>query len=439
MDFPLWATIVVVIGLIFTLLALGMWVGFVLAVVGIIVLTFFAGGKGFLVSSMQFIALNSVTLAAIPMYIFVGEVLLKSGLANNLYRGVSKVLGVLPGGLAHSNIGACAIFAAISGSSVATAATIGTVALHEQELLGYNRKLIFGSIAAGGTLGILIPPSITMIVYGAFVEVSVARLFIGGIIPGIILAALFMFWIGIVGVIRPHWTPRQRRISWGYIPQVFSALRELWPMLLLIIIIMGGIYGGVMSPTAAAGIASVVALVIVGILGRLNFQLIKEATMASVRTSNMILFLLVGAKILALSISMIKLPARLTEFVLMLDADPLIIWVALIFLYLALGCFLDGFSLMVVTLPVIFPLIVGLGFDPIWFGVLLTILIECALLTPPVGFNLYVIHGLSGGQHIGDLLKGVVPFFLILLVSIALYTVQPKLVTWLPATMFDMR
>ena len=435
-NLPLWAEVVLIFGLIFALIGSGIWIAFALAGVGLFVLIFMAGGMQPVVGSLLFTALNSFVLMAVPLFIFMGELLLKSGLSSKLYRGTSQWTSALPGGLLHSNIVACSLFAAVSGSSIATAATIGTVALHEQDERGYDRRLIMGSIASGGTLGILIPPSITMIIYGAFVGVSVSKLFIGGIVPGIITAIAFMIFIGIAVLLRPEKAPEQGKINLGYFVRAFKALKDVWPVLLLILVIMGGIYGGVMTPTEAAAIACFVVIVLAIIHRRFNWTILKEAAMSSLRTSAMVLLLMVGARILTTGMSMIKLPAHISDLIISFELNVMLIWFFVVIMYLVLGCFMDGISMMLLTLPVTYPLLVeGLGFDPIWFGVLLTILIECALITPPVGLNLYVIHGISGAKDPKDVIIGIIPFFFILLIGIATFTIFPWLVTWLPGTM----
>ncbi|MGI9331810.1 MAG: TRAP transporter large permease [Gammaproteobacteria bacterium] len=440
MDLPTWAEAAILFGCVFLFLAAGMWVAFALATAGMIGLTFLVGDMQFLVASLQFNALNNFAIVAVPMYVFMGELALQGGLSRQLYRGAARLTAVVPGGLTHSNIVACGVFAAVSGSSVATSATIGTVAIPEQAERGYNRRLVMGSIAAGGTLGILIPPSITLILYGAFQNVSVARLFIGGIVPGIVLALLFLLWIGLASQMFPHWSPAREKLSWRFLGDIGRALLEIWPFAVLIAIIMGGIYTGFFTPAEAAGIAIIVTLVILAIQGKLSASLISRAGMATVRTTSMILFILIGARILTTAMSQLKLPAEISEYVLSLELPGMVIWVFVVIMYLLLGCFMDGISLMLLTLPVTFPLLInGLGFDPVWFGVLLTVLIEAALITPPVGLNLFVIHGIAGGRSFQDVVYGVMPFFLLMLLSIVIFTVFPGLVTWLPSTVMDIR
>ena len=426
MDLPTWAEAAILFGCVFLFLTTGMWIAFALATAGMVGLIWLVGDMQFLVASLQFNALNNFAIVAVPMYIFMGELALQGGLSGQLYRGAARMTNVLPGGLTHSNIVACGVFAAVSGSSVATSATIGTVAIPEQEKRGYNRRLVMGSIAAGGTLGILIPPSITLILYGAFQNVSVARLFIGGVVPGILLASLFLLWITIASQAFPHWSPEREKFSWRFFGQIGRAMIEIWPFAVIIGIIMGGIYTGFFTPAEAAGVAIVVTLAILGLQGKLSMALISKAGMATVRTTSMILFILIGARILTTAMSQLKLPAEISAYVLALQMPDMVIWAVVVIMYLLLGCFMDGISLMLLTLPVTFPLLInGLGFDPIWFGVLLTVLIEAALITPPVGLNLFVIHGIAGGKSFQDVVYGVLPFFLMMLLCIAILTTFP--------------
>lgn len=440
MDLPTWAEAAVLFGCVVLFLSLGMWIAFALATAGMVGLVWLVGDMQFLVGSLQFNALNNFTIVAVPMYVFMGELALQGGLSEQLYRGAARITAVVPGGLTHSNILACGVFAAVSGSSVATAATIGTVAIPEQERRGYDRRLVMGSIAAGGTLGILIPPSITMILYGAFENVSVSRLFIGGIVPGIVLAGLFLLWIGAASQLFPRWSPVREPLSRGYPGQIARALGEMWPFALLIAVIMGGIYTGFFTPAEAAGVAIVVTLAILAFKRRLSVHLISAAGMATVRTTSMILFILIGARVLTTAMSQLKLPAEISDAVLALHLPALAIWAIVVVMYLVLGCFMDGISLMLLTLPVTYPLLInGLGFDPVWFGVLLTVLIEAALITPPVGLNLFVIHGIAGGKAFEDVVYGVLPFFFLMIVALAILTAFPQLVTWLPSTIMAVR
>lgn len=427
--------IVVFGSLLLILLGSGIYIALGLAAVGIFGFEFLAKVPQ-MIGAIVYRTMWSYTLAAVPLFLFMGEIVFHSGVSQKLYSGVSKWTGIIPGGLLHSNIVSCSMFAAVSGSSVATAGTVGAVAYPEQSARGYGRGLITGSLAAGGTLGILIPPSINMIVYGAFVGASIGKLFIGGVIPGIILALLFMAYISIRTMITPALAEPRQRITRRYFWNAIIAFKEVWPILLIIIIIFGGIYGGIFTPTEAAAISCFVAMILAAVFRKLNFTVLKESSLSALRTTAMVMLIMVGAKIVGNALSMLRVPAQICAILEGLEISPLLVWFGVVIIYLALGCFMDGISLMLLTLPVTYPLLIEtLGFDPIWFGVLVTVLVECALITPPVGLNVYVIHGISGGTNIGEVFKGIIPFFICMLLVIALLTFVPDLVLFLPSIM----
>ncbi|MBI2869309.1 MAG: TRAP transporter large permease subunit [Chloroflexi bacterium] len=432
-DLALGASSAIVFGILILLILSGMWVGVALGAAGIIVLFFMAGQSQDLIDTVLYDGIGSFVLVAIPLFIFLGEIILHSGLSEKLYQGVSRWTAVIPGGLLHSNIIACAIFSAVCGSSVATAATIGTVAYKDQSSRGYSFMMIGGSIAGGGTLGILIPPSLNMIVYGDFVGASVAKLFAGGILPGVILSAIFMIWIAFYVRARPHLTPPQERLTWAYPWRALQAFKDVWAVFVIIAVIFIGIYGGLMTPSEAAAVSCFVALVLAAIHRKLNFNMLKGAAMASLRTAGMVLLIVLFAKVLGTGIAMIKLPAQLSEFVISLGLSRMMIWAAIVLLYLILGMFMDGLAMMLLTLPVVYPLLVmQLGFDPIWFGVVLVLLIEIGCLTPPMGLNLFVVQGVAPHEDFNKLLKGAVPFVIIELALVVVVTLVPAIITWLP-------
>lgn len=429
----LWAVATLVIfGMVFLFLFIGMPVAGGLGIAAIIGGIIFLGKFG-IAAYVPWEVGDSFVLTAIPLFIFMGEVLLRSGLSIRLYDGAAAVLGRLPGGLLHANIGSCAIFAAISGSSLATAATIGTVALPELEKRGYENKIACGSLAAGGTLGILIPPSISMIIIGAMTEQSIAKLFIAGVFPGIMLVGLFMSYIVVRVIIQPQLAP-----PFETIPLKRRALNiiRMWPVMVIMLFVLGGIYLGVTTPTEAAAVGAFMAMVFALIYRKLNWLTLKASMLGAVKITAMLLFIIVGAMILSGMLGLLKVPFKMVAWVASLPFPPLAILIGIYIMYLFLGCFLDGLALVVLTVPIVFPIIRELGFDTVWFAVALVILVECCLLTPPVGTNVYVIHGLRPGRPMSEVILGAMPFFFMMLVGLAIITAFPQIATWLPGTMY---
>ncbi len=433
MDISLaWVVVLLMVGVII-LLGTGMWVGLALGVMGLIGVVFLAdAGAG--IGSLLAKTLNSYTMAAVPMFIFMAELLLMSGISQRLYKGISRITVLLPGGLVQSNIAACAMFAAVCGTSTATAATMTTIAYPEQKARGYNDRLIVGSLAGGGTLGPMIPPSITMILYGFFCSVSVGKLFIATAIPGIIMALIYASYIGIRFWLDPSLGPKREAISLRIFRQAVLMLQDIWPLLLIVFIIFGGIYGGIMTATESAAISGVVAILLAASFKKLSFTALKEAAFTSLQITAMAFLIVVSANCLGTALSLLRAPARVLEVIAATGLDPLIIWLFIIIMYLILGCFMCVVSMLFVTLPVVFPVMMALGFDPIWFGVALGITLECGLLTPPVGMNLFVIQGVSKLPYM-EVVKGSFPFFILMLCNIALVTFFPQLATWLVTTM----
>jgi tripartite ATP-independent transporter DctM subunit len=425
MDEPVIIAVIAFMMLLVFLLS-SLWVAVSLALVAVLGFHIWLGNSG-LTPFVPFEATNSFILTAIPLFIFMGEILVHCGISEMLYRGASRWLAWAPGGLLHSNIGACAFFAAISGSSPATAATIGTVALPALKKRGYDTKLSLGSLAAGGTLGILIPPSISLIVYGYLAEVSVGKLFAGGILPGIILSGMFIAYIGIRAIKNPKIAPKE--IEFSAKGLVLSFL-DFWPFIILMIIVLGGIFGGIVTPTEAAALGTSVALLIALGMRRLTWRILRNALMGALETSCMIMFIVWAAKLVATFLAVMQVPAAFSEMILGSELPPIAILLLIYLLYLFLGCFVDGLSAMIMTMTTILPIIVALGFDVIWFGVVLTVLIEVGMLTPPVGVNLFVIQGLSK-RPLGEVISGSVPFWLIMLLGLALFTWWPGSVLWL--------
>jgi len=417
----------------------GIDVGTGLALIGIIGFKYFFSGSKAIIGINLYNSCASFILAAVPLYVFMGEIVMRTGLAKSLFRGVSKWLSPVPGGLLHSNIFASSIFAAISGSSSATTATVGSMAFSEEEKRKYPLNITLGSLAAGGTIGILIPPSITMIIYGAMTGVSVGKLFVAGVIPGIIMALFFMVYIFAYSIINKDKMPEIKKISIKeYFVNSLMAWKDLWPFALIIATIFIGIYGGLMTPTEAGAVSVIEAMIIAILFRKLNFKILKESALATLKTSTMILYILIGASLLGTFISMIKLPAQLCIAVGNAGIGRYSVLLGIIGIYIVLGCLIEACALEIITLPIVFPLLVTkLGFNSLWVGILIVILTQVALITPPVGMNLYIMYGISGKKDMNSVISGVLPFFIIMFCIIALLMVFPEIVTFLPAHMFS--
>ncbi|MFH1796711.1 MAG: TRAP transporter large permease subunit [Pseudomonadota bacterium] len=415
-------------------LALGLWVAFSLSAVALVALATKPAIPAAQVLATSFwSASTSWDLTALPMFIWMGEILFRSRLSEDMFAGISPFVRRLPGRLAHVNVLGCAVFAAVSGSSAATTATVGKISLPELKKRGYDDRLAIGSLAGSGTLGLLIPPSIILIVYGAAVEESIARLFVAGIIPGIVLACLFMGYVIVWAMLnREKMPPPEARVPW---PGKLRAARGLLPVALLIAGVIGSIYGGLASPTEAAVIGVALSLLLASAQGALSRATFVEGLMAATVTSCMIAFILAGAAVLTTAMGFTGLPRELAAWIGTLGLSPMALLLALTVLFVALGCFLDGISMVVLTTAVIMPLVTQAGFDLVWFGIYLVIVVEMAQITPPVGFNLFVIQGLTG-RNLFDIARATLPFFLLMVVMVALLAAFPDLALWLPRTMF---
>lgn len=410
----------------------GAVLGAALGLSGFAVLHFFSGGATNLGVQAVWNTFNSYTLTAIPLFILLGEILVASGLARNVYRAMSPLFARLPGGLLHTNIAVCTLFGAVSGSSMAVAAAVGSVAYPELTRRGYDRSTVVGSLAGGGTLGLLIPPSLSLLIYGAFTETSIGKLFLAGIVPGLIAAAGFMIWITIHSLRRPELAPRNLEPVVG-LGQALKGLFEIWPLLALIGAVLGSLFAGLATPTESAGMGVAAAIVLGFAVGDLTLSGIGRALMSTVTTFAVIAMVFMGAVILAQSISVLGLPQQLLGQMAELGLSPLMVLMAIVLLYILLGMVFDGLSMMIMTLPIVFPLLTGLGYDPVWLGVLITLLIEIGMLTPPVGMNLFVLVGMSNNQvTLGEAAKAAFPYWLVLLSVIALMTLLPVLATGLP-------
>ena len=374
---------------------------------------------------------NDFILIAAPMFIMMGELMHRSGLSERLFSALSPWFAQVPGRLIHTSIAASAIFAATSGSSVATAATIGTVAIPNMDKGGYNRPLFLGSIAAGGTLGILIPPSINMIIYAVLTDTSVADLYAAGLIPGFMLATGFLLMVFGLAVWRPAWAGPKLDTSRRWAERL-AGLKHLVPPLGLFLIVVGSIYVGVATPTEAAALGLMATLLLVAANGELSIAVLLRAFEGTVRTTCMVMLIVIAAFFLNFVMVSIGLVKAITDGVLALGWPPLGMLVAIIAFYLILGCFMETLSMMIATTPVIAPVIVALGYSPVWWGIVFVILMEAALITPPVGLNLYVVQAVRGGGRFFDLCIGALPFVAVMMVMIAVLIVFPQLALWLP-------
>ena len=372
---------------------------------------------------------SNFILTAIPFYIMFGEILLRSGIAERMYSALVQWLSWLPGGLMHSNIGSCALFGSVSGSSVATAATIGVVAMGEIDKHKYNEPLFLGTLAAGGTLGILIPPSINMIIYGVMTDTSVPKLYLAGFIPGFILTVLFSLTVLIACIWKPQWGGEKIATSWE---ARFRTLPDLLPPLVLLMIVIGAIFFGIATATESAAVGILGALAITAWRGRLTLVMLRDVCEATVRTTAMVMAILAGAFFLNVVITTIGLTQQLSKLMTAHQLTPTQVLVSVIVLYLVLGTFMEELSMMISTIPITTPLILQAGYDPVWFGILLVLLIQTAMISPPFGINLFVIHGIRGRGRLSDVEKGSAPFVIALLIMILMICIYPDIAMWLP-------
>lgn len=390
-----------------------------------------AFGHGFLISSASIAwgTLSDNNLTAIPLFVLLGEFLLRSGMADRMYAAFAALFGRIPGGLLHTNIGCCALFAATSGSSVATAATIGTVALPSLQRHGYDMRQALGSLAAGGTLGILIPPSVNLIIYGSMTNTSVVKLFIAGFIPGILLSVCFMVWIWLHAVLTGNRVVHER-VSWA---ERGRLLAGLWQPLTIFMVVIGSLYLGIATTVESAALGMVVALVFIVAQGKLSTELLTQCFLSSARTSGMILLIVVAAFVLNLALSLTGLGEQMTRWVTSFGLSQIEMLLALIVFYLILGMFMDTLSMMVATIPLTFPVITQLQVDPIWFGIFIVLMCELGLITPPVGMNLFVVQGIrKDGGGVADVIRGAIPYAVIMILFTLLLIAFPEIVTWLP-------
>jgi len=418
----------------FVFMLLGMPIGLSMGFIGFVGLFFIGGPEAALIrlGLTPFSSTNSYLISLLPLFTLMGEFASASGITRDAYYTGYKWIGHLPGGLAMATIGGCAAFAAVCGSSIATSATMGSAALPEMRHYKYNHSLATGSIAAGGTLGILIPPSMGFILYGLITEQSIGKLLISGILPGILLSILFMITISIWTKLVPTAGPGGPKWSWR---ERVIALRDVWAVLLLFLIVMGGIYSGVFTATEAAGVGTFCAFLIALARRKLTKENIITSFRATLRTTGMIFVLIICAQLFSYFVAASHLSAALAGFIGGLAIPPLGVLIAILILYVILGCIMEVFSAMLITMPILFPLSVTLGFDPIWFGVITVIMLEMGLITPPVGMNVFVIAGMARDVPMYSIFKGVWPFVIAMATCIVILIAFPQIALFLPNAM----
>ena len=417
----------------FALLGSGVWIGLTLTGVAWIGMQLFsARPAGDAMAVTIWGSSSSWTLTALPLFIWMGEILFRTKLSESMFRGLAPWVNWLPGRLLHTNVIGCAIFAAVSGSSAATCATIGKMTLPELGKRGYPEDITIGSLAGAGTLGLLIPPSIIMIVYGVAADVSIAKLFIAGVLPGILLAALFSGYLMVWALMNPGKVPRPDRVL--SFSEKLHESRHLIPVVLLIAAVLGSIYSGVATATEAAAVGVVGSLLLSLVQGSLSWDTFKTSLLGATRLYCMIALILAGAAFLTLAMGYIGLPRHLAEFIGGLGLSPFMLMVALAVFYVVLGCFLDGISMVVLTMGVILPTVQAAGFDLIWFGIFIVIVVEMAQITPPVGFNLFVLQGMTK-KDIAYIARVTMPFFLLMCAMVLMLWFFPGIATWMPGHM----
>lgn len=418
----------------FVLLAFRMQIGFSMALVGFLGFSVLGSlDSAFSILGMEaFKTGTAYSLTVIPLFILMGQFANHSRMGFEIYETIYRWLGFLPGGLSMATTGACAGFAAISGSSLATAATMGMVALPEMKRLKYDDSLATGCIAAGGTLGILIPPSTVLIIYGILTEQPIATLFIAGILPGLLLSGLFIVTIFIMTKYRPHLGPPGPRFT---MKEKIYSLKGTWGLLLLFLLVMGGLYTGWFTPTEAAGVGAFGALLITIMKRRLTWNNMRGSLTETTKTTAMVFVILIGANIFGYFLTISQIPDQLSGWIVALGLNRYIVMAMLVVVYIILGCFMEGLAIMVLTIPIVFPMVLEMGFDPIWFGIIITLVMEMSLITPPVGINVFIISGVAKDVPMYTIFRGILPFWFAMLACIILIIIFPQIALFLPVTM----
>jgi len=432
---PIETLVPLVFGLLFFVLFLGANLGLAMSGAALFGTTMIIGQDGALALAglSVYESAQNFSLSVIPLFVLMGSFATKSGISTDLFSAFNTWLRRRKGGLAHASIAACAAFGAVCGSSIATAATMGKVALPQMAKFGYSDKLATGALAAGGTIGVLIPPSVIMLIYGILTETSIGDLFIAGIVPGLLLTLFFMMTIVVMTRINPASAPDVAQLADDLEkgPQG-SSIKKVWATLLLFIMVIGGIYAGIFTPTEAAGFGAVGALFLGVVMRRLTLKLIGECLIETVQTTSMIFLILIGAILFAGFLSLSGTPAFLGQWITGLSLSPLGTILVIVGIYIILGAFLDTMAMIILSIPIFFPIVMSMGFDPIWFGVLVVLVVELALITPPLGMNVFIIRGVVPHVPLSQIFSGVVPFCVALVALIALIIAVPSVATFLP-------
>jgi len=417
----------------FLLLGSGVWVGLALLGVAFVGMTLFTTRPpGDAMITTIWTSSSSWTLTALPLFIWMGEILYRTRLSQDMFRGLSPWMAGLPGGLVHTNVVGCAVFAAVSGSSAATLTTVGKMSIPELRRRNYPEKMVIGTLAGAATLGLMIPPSLTLIVYGVTINESIRKLFLAGVIPGFVLALMFMTYVAVMSKLSKDWNPDPEP-SMSFAQKVANS-RYLIPVILLILLVIGSMYGGWATATEAAAFGVIGALLLAAAQRSLTWSTFTTSLMGATRTSAMIALILAGAAFLSLSMGFTGLPRALADFIGDLNLSQFELLMALLVFYIILGCFLDGISSVVLTMAVVEPMVRQAGIDVIWFGIFVVVAVEMAQITPPIGFNLFVLQGMTK-HEMGYIARAALPMFMIMVVMVFVLIAVPELATWLPTTM----
>ncbi len=414
----------------FLLLGTGVWVGLALLGVAWVGMELFTSRPvGDAMATVVWTASSSWTLTALPMFIWMGEILYRTRLSEDMFRGLSPWMARLPGGLIHTNIVGCTVFAAVSGSSAATLTTVGKMSVPELRSRNYPERMVIGTLAGAATLGLMIPPSLTLIVYGVTVRESISKLFMAGILPGLVLALMFMAYVAIAAKLSKGFDPKPEPVM-SFTEKLRNS-RFLIPVICLILVVIGSMYLGFATATEAASFGVIGSLILAGSQGSLTWSTFTESLMGATRTSAMIALILAGAAFLSLSMGFTGLPRGLADLIASWDLSRFQLLMALLVFYIVLGCFLDGISSVVLTMAVVEPMIRQAGIDIVWFGIFIVVVVEMAQITPPIGFNLFVLQGMTG-HEMSFIARAAVPMFLIMVVMVFVLIAFPDLATWLP-------